>query len=239
MTNMTASDVGLKSGKGCKRPGASALARLEAGDLKARLEDGSRGAVIERHLLRLENIAEDTPPQVGMFFGGAGIYRAIQACRNAIHPLKVEAEVANGLTLAALLGRFLLRGGKEDEVTRGDPITVTIDGAPPRHGNQLVVLATTLDRLVLGSRPFWNQEAGDFRYTEIAFPPRRLFRQLPKLLWAEERRNFSDPGYLSRGARVVTLAMDCPFTLDGQLFDPDPERPLRLTAPDSARFVRV
>jgi len=228
MTNMTAADIGLK-GKG--NAGFQRLmARVKEGGLES--------AVLERHLLCMEN-AKDTPPQVGMFFGGAGIYRAIEACRSGIHPLKVEAEVANGLTLLTLVGRFLLRGGREDEVAKGDRMRVIVDGEDRGERNLLVVLATTLDRLVVGSRPFWNQGAGDLRYTEIAFPPHRLFRQLPKLLWGKPERRFSDPGYHSRGAREVCLTMDCPFTLDGQFFEPDPEKPLRLTAPETARFLRL
>jgi diacylglycerol kinase (ATP) len=228
MTNMTASDIGV-SGRGAKGL-ARLLARAEDGGLEASME--------ERHLLRMEN-AKDTPPQVGMFFGGAGIYRAIQVCHNTIHPLKVEAELANGLTLAALVGRYLLRGGREDEVVRGDDIAVEIDGEGQGTASYLVVLATTLDRLVLGSRPFWNAAAGDFRYTAIGFPPRRLFCRLPKLLYGGAERRFADESYFSRGAREVTLTMDCPFTLDGQLFEADPERPLRLTAPETARFVKI
>ena len=232
MTNMTAADIGLK-GKG-----NTGFQRLLARVKQGGLESGLESAVVERHLLCMEN-AKDTPPQVGMFFGGAGIYRAIQACRSGIHPLKVEADLANGLTLAALLGRFLLRGGRADEVTKGDLIGVSLDGADRGQRNLLVVLATTLERLVLGSRPFWNQAGGDLHYTEIAFPPRRLFRQLPKLLWGKAERRFSDPGYASSGAREVRLTMDCPFTLDGQLFEPDPGKPLRLTAPETARFIRL
>jgi len=124
-------------------------------------------------------------------------------------------------------------------VAKGDRMRVIVDGEDRGERNLLVVLATTLDRLVVGSRPFWNQGAGDLRYTEIAFPPHRLFRQLPKLLWGKPERRFSDPGYHSRGAREVCLTMDCPFTLDGQFFEPDPEKPLRLTAPETARFLRL
>lgn len=233
MTNMTASDIGLK-GKG-NVGFQRLLAAIKAGTLEG---PKLAASIRERHLLRMEN-AKDTPPQVGMFFGGAGIYRAVQVCRNSIHPLKVEAEVANSLTMVTLLGRFFLRGGREDGVAKGDAITVTLDGENRGEKNLMVILATTLNRLVVGTRPFWNQKGGDLRYTEVAFPPHRLFRQLPKLLWGKPERRFSDPGYDSRGAREVIFEMDCPFTLDGQFFEPDPEKPLRLSAPETARFIRL
>jgi hypothetical protein len=46
-------------------------------------------------------------------------------------------------------------------------------------------------------------------------------------------------GYLSRAGDRIALAMDCPFTLDGEIFQPTPGREVVLTAADEARFVRL
>src|SRR3546814_10588993 len=46
-------------------------------------------------------------------------------------------------------------------------------------------------------------------------------------------------GYLSRAGDRIALAMDCPFTLDDEIFQPTPGRDLVLTAADEARFVRL
>jgi diacylglycerol kinase family enzyme len=72
MTNMTASDIGIGGDKGLRR----LFQHCRSGELSGHLH--------RRHLLRLENI-RDYGPQVGMFFGGAGIYRAIETCRQSIH----------------------------------------------------------------------------------------------------------------------------------------------------------
>ena len=228
MTNMTAADVGL-SGKGIK--GFERLLKVvEGGALPRKL--------VHRHLLKLENI-KDHSPQVGMFFGCAAITRAIESCRSTVHPLKAEAEVASGITLAKLLWRWLTTGRDDDGVLRGDRISIAVDGEELGEKDYLLVLATTLDRLVLKSRPFWNDAGGDFRLTSIAYPPHRLARNAWGVLYGGAERRLDPAHYFSCGTKRIALKMDCPFTLDGQLFDPHPDLPLLLSAEAEADFVRI
>ncbi|HMA14457.1 MAG: diacylglycerol kinase family protein [Bacteroidota bacterium] len=234
MTNMIAADVGLAR-RGA-RDTLGALARLVAAS-PAALAAG----VERRHILRAENIL-DRAPQYGMFFGGAGIPRAIDACRAKVHPLKIKSDSAAAVTLAGLLGSWLLGRGKDGErrdgIFYGDPITVTLDDGPPETLEALVILATTLDRLILRSRPFWGGDGAPLRFTTIAYPPRGLLRHAWRILYGGEPRRLP-PGYRSRASHRVALTMDCPFTLDGEMFRPEPGRALILTAADEARFVRL
>lgn len=226
MTNMTANDVGVS--------GERKLARLFELQRSGQLTDHLH----RRHLLRIENI-HGHGPQVGMFFGGAGIYRAIETCRQKIHSLKFESELANGLTLATLLVRWLLTGGRDDHVLRSDRATVTLDDEDLGERDYLLFLATTLDRLVLRSRPFWNVGGRSIRYTSIAYPPRRLLCSARRILYGGDDRGLPTDCYMSRGTDRVELTLSSPFTLDGQLFEPDPANPLVLTAEHSAEFVRL
>ncbi|HIP77674.1 MAG TPA: hypothetical protein EYH07_04325 [Kiloniellaceae bacterium] len=248
MTNMIAGDVGLRGSMG------AGLAKL-GGLLQSPDEEEIVRVTVRRQILRLEN-ARGRPPQYGMFFGGAAIYRAIIACRAKVHPYKIKADTAAAVTLAGLLADWLLRGrgtaggnakaaaglnggGPERKVFSGDRIDVTFDNQPTEHLTSLVILATTLDRLILGSRPFWNGGDGQLRFTSIAFPPERLLRYAGRVLYGGEDRKLPSTSYLSRRANRVSLAMDCPFTLDGELFEPEPGRPVLLAADQQIRFVRV
>ena len=225
MTNMIAADVGLR------RQG---LARLLAAT-----PDALAAASATRRILRVEN-ALNLEPQYGMFFGGAGICRAIDACRTRVHPLKLEADTAVAVTLAGLLGGWLLRGGKGgDGIFYGDRITMTLDDRRSETMESLVILATTLDRLILRSRPFWGGGSGHLRFTAIGYPPQGLLRYAWRVLYGGEQRKLPAETYLSRTNDRVALAMDCPFTLDGEIFQPTPGRELVLTAADEARFVRL
>ncbi|GAB4358215.1 MAG: diacylglycerol kinase family protein [Kiloniellaceae bacterium] len=229
MTNMIAADVGLKGLKG--------LARL----LQASPEAVAR-ATRRRRILRAENVL-NREAQYGMFFGGAGICRAIDACRSKVHPLKVEADAAAAVTLAGLLGGWLFGRRKEngaaDSIFYGDRIGMGFDGGPETTMESLIILATTLDRLILGSRPFWGGDAGHLRFTAIAYPPKGLLRYALRILYGGAGRRLPAESYLSRSVERVALTMDCPFTLDGEMFQPTPGRPLVLTAADEAGFVRL
>jgi Diacylglycerol kinase catalytic domain len=223
-TNMIAADAGVAPAR---------LSRL----LSLAREEALAPLLVERRVLRLEN-ARDTGPLYGMFFGGAGIYRAIVACRAQVQPWRLVADAAAAVTLIGLLGRWFVAGGRDDEVVHGDRIGLTVDGVGIAARDYLLVLATTLDRLLLGSRPFWSDGGGDFRFTSIAYPPRRLLRHARAVLYGGSDRRLPE-GYDSTGASSVELAMDCPFTLDGELYEPAPGKPVVLTAPETVRMVRL
>lgn len=230
MTNMIAADVGLKGGlKGLRRLLEASPAALA-------------GAGVTRRILRAENVL-NCPPQYGMFFGGAGICRAIDACHSKVHPLKLKSDTAVAVTLAGLLGGWLLsrrkQPGESNGIFYGDRITMRFDGAQSETMESLVILATTLDKLILGSRPFWGTGDGHLRFTAIAYPPEGLLRYALRILYGGEPRRLPEDSYLSRTVERVALTMDCPFTLDGEMFQPTPGKELVLTAADEARFVRL
>jgi diacylglycerol kinase family enzyme len=227
-TNMIAADAGLKKRgiEGLQRILAATPEELEA-------------ACVTRRILRVEN-ALNLDAQCGMFFGGASICRAIEACRSKVHPMQLESDTAAAVTLAGLLGRWLLgRPGENDRIFYGDRMTLRFDGGEPVTTSSLIILATTLERLILGSRPFWGGGNGDLRFTEIAYPPQRLLRHARRVLYGGEDRQLPQSSYRSWSPARVELEMDCPFTLDGEFFHPTPGRPLVLTAADEARFVRL
>jgi hypothetical protein len=226
MTNMTAADVG---------PRGSATKSLR------RLVGLARDGIIDRHLVRrhvlkVENVTGHSI-QYGMFFGTAGIVRGIEVCRTRVHSRGLESEWANAVTLAGMLLGWLVSGGR-GETFRGETIAVSVDGGVAERGALFLALATTLDRLILNSRPFWNQGGGPVRFTSIADPPRRLLRYARKILYGPAQRSFPDDTYVSRGAKCVSFEMDCPFTLDGQMFEPDGSEPVVVSAADEIDFVR-
>ena len=227
MTNMSACDVGLSG-----RP-HRALAKLA--DLSRRR--GLASCIASRQVLRLENIP-NSPVQRGMFFGAGGICRAIEYCRAKVHPWRVEADWAAGLTLIGLLASWRLHGGRSDVIS-GETVRVTLDNGPETSAELLLALATTLDKLVMRSRPFWHHKGEPVRYTAIAYPPTRLLGCARQVLYGGNERDLPASSYTSRGAHAIRLRFDGRFTLDGQMFDASADEPLVITAPDRLDFVRV
>jgi hypothetical protein len=227
MANMTAQDVGIR------RRGADGIGRLLAAVDGGAIEP----AIVERHVLRVDGI-DGTTAQHGMFFGAAGIYDAIQVCKEQIHSLGFKGEAAHAVTLAWLLGNGTFRG-LEAVGIHGHDVGIAFEGEALRQTRQLIVLATTLDRLVLGSRPFWNADGHDLRFTTIAHPARGLLRNARQLLFGNHVRNLPPGMAESRGAERVELTLDTPFTIDGEFFAVRPGGRLVLTAAERVRFVRL
>lgn len=227
MTNMSACDVGLIGSP------TQAFARL--GD--TRRHQDFTPSIATRAVVRVENIP-NSPVQRGMFFGAGGICRAIEYCRTKVHPWQIEADWAAGLTLMGLLASWMLHGGRS-ALIRGGTVRVSLDNGPETSEDQLLVLATTLERLVMKSKPFWNYRGEPLRYTAIAYPPAKLLRSALRVLYGGNERRLPAGSYTSRGAHGIRLRFDGQFTLDGQMFDATADEPLVITAPDRVDFVRV
>jgi diacylglycerol kinase (ATP) len=226
MTNTTAGDVGLKG-----RNAASLERVLQVaggGDLGDHL--------LERRILRVDGI-RDWPAQRGTCFGAAGIYEAISICKEHVHTLGLKGELSHGVTLAWLLLNAAFRGLQAVGI-HGHDIGVSVDGGPHVVQRRLLVLATTLDRMVLGSRPFWNTHGRPVCFTSIAYNAPGLVRNARRILYGSEERGLP-AGFDSIGADRIELSDAGPFHIDGQFFEPIPGRPLVLTAPDTVRFVRL
>lgn len=227
-TNMTAADIGVR-GRGVR-----GLKRLiDAADRS----DLDRFAV-ERRVLRIEH-AKGVGPQYGMFFGGAAIWRAIEFTRREVHQYGVGADATSAIAMLRLLGRWLFAGGGEGKIFRGDQISIALDDEDLGPRSSLVVMATTLDKLLIGSRPYWNIGTGRVAFTHIAYPPRHLAWHVLRLLYGGPRRKLPANRYFSRGADRVRLTMECPFTVDGAYFEPDEGKEVILTGDQKVSFVRL
>jgi hypothetical protein len=208
--SMIARDVGLRGSR------LQALSRL--------LEWASSGrgapSIVERPVLRLEG-ALGAQPIYGMFFGAGGIYQGIEFCLNRIHRAGVRGELAAGLTL----GRFLLAALGDDKRTIPPAaVQMSLDGMEMQPINALVILATTLKRLFLGMRPYWGSESGPLHFTAVRSDAEHFLWAFPSLIRGRRGRLGSpDHGYISHNVREIRLLMQSGFTLDGQLYLPDPQ----------------
>lgn len=226
-TSMIAGDVGVRG----RRP--DGLRRLLGW---ARSPD-SRARLVARSVLRVEP-SPGASPLYGMFFGTAAIEQGIRFWRARIHPMGLRGELGAGLALAALL-LGLARG--RPGVLTPVPITTASAGGSPERRHHLVLLVTTLERLVLGLRPFWGHGAGPLHYTAVVDQPRRLFAALPRLLRGRPAGHATvDNGYVSRNVDELRLWLEgTGYTLDGEMFTGQPGRgPIVLREGGRATFVR-
>jgi diacylglycerol kinase (ATP) len=229
-TNTSARDLGVR------RDPIQAVTHLLRAHWAGRLDE----CVVERRVLRIE-LREGARREVrhGMFLGAGALHRGIERVQRRFPQGRSRGVLGPALVTGGLLARLALPGDGGG-ILAPDKIGILVDGLPVERGESRRVMATTLERLFLGLRPFWGQGPGGVRFTAISAGARHLARALPLLLTGRRPRWVSEEkGYLSRNASSVALRSSCGLVVDGELIGPEPGRIVCVDADQSVRFVRA
>lgn len=225
-TNMIAEDLGAMSPK----PHLF-LRRL----LELNRTDALASRLTRRHILRVEGIPE-APVLYGMFLGTAGIVQGIKFCRKAIYPLGLPNGLAHPLAVGLLFLGTVFGGlvGRSPLTTK--PITVTVAGESQTSQQYFVITATTLERLILGLRPFGKIGQGRVKLLTVAQRPGSVLKAFIRIL-AGSFGTAAIDGAAALNADDVRLRLNCPLTVDGELYDLPPDSEIRISGTDALRFV--
>ncbi len=225
--NLMAGDVGL--GKFEPQTLEQLLAEAQSSHPKTCTET--------RPILRIR-FPEEREPLHGMFFGAGAIYHGTQLGLQTKQSIGRLGEWGAGLILVKFL--FALATGSPKGL---NPITaqVAVGETPPVQDEYLVLLVTTLNRLFLGMKPFWNKNPGSLRFTSLRVPYRHLWRVLPKLLRGKPHAlATTNHGYRSENLSEIRLSFASGFVLDGEVYTSSkPQEPLILDSPGSLSFIRL
>jgi diacylglycerol kinase family enzyme len=225
-TNMNAVDIGSH------RDPVAALSVLTTAARNGALSE----RIVERPVLRVD-VDPGQHPQYGLFFGG-GVFQRTIALKHQILPKRhFQGLVGSAVFAGALLTRATL--GSVNGLLTPDHLEIHLDDQSVEKGKFLVVMATSLDRILFNLFPFWGQESAPIHFTAIA---PGVPRSLPAILRVLRGRppfpGMPTPGYLSHNVRQVELHLDCGFLVDGELFPPVPGRVVRIGTDQRLRFVR-
>ncbi len=207
-TNMTAADAGMKG------RARRALARLLAW---ARHPDPHVPSV-RRPVLRVQ-VGENGRPLYGMFFGTGAIIKGIEFCHQRILRRGLRDGLGPGLCMLRVL--FALLRGDQRYVA---PVSLAVAASPsweaaPGDGEYFILLASTLERLFLGLRPYWGRRDGGLYCSAIRANPHRPLRVIPSLLWGRPGRHARpEHGYWSGKLEELALTLEGTFTIDGELY---------------------
>ncbi len=171
------------------------------------------GAIVERSPLEIRRPDARGPDLQGFIFGAGGFVPAT-ALAQKTHRLGAFNGVAVGLSVASCVVQTLF--GRPGNVwRRGTPMRIGLPGRLPVEGSKYLLLASTLERLPAGIRPFGTPRAG-LKLLTIDAEPRAIVRTLPALL--------GGGGLPPRGsyrrddADSVDLVIKGDFILDGECF---------------------
>lgn len=231
-TNMTAYDIGSP------RDARIAIDRLVARATGGRIQE----SIVRRAALRMK-LEPDSVDHWGTFFGVGVIYRGTLLTHRIFPKGRAQGVfgstvVTAGLIARALTGRAPATRDGEDPLTI-DPMTVWLDGDLLPAGEFQLLMATTLQRLFAGIRPFWGKGPGGIRFTALGPGCLRHPKQIARVLRGRVPKNRPEEDALfeSRNVEKVELTLDCGISLDGEMFDPQKGRRATLLADHRVRFL--
>lgn len=225
-TNMTAADLGFQNR--AIEAQASMIADVRPTNLHA------------RPTLRIANPRGHGPVH-GMFFGTGAVAHATRYCQQAFNDKGIGGNLATFATLASVFGKTLFRRADVADTERFDrpyDISVTCNGQALTSGPQTLVLATTLQKLILGSKPFWGGGAEPLRITTIPFPVPNLWRWVLPTLYGSEGRK-APPGSESMSCTMCEVSTPTDFVLDGEFYGSPSDAPLRLETGPVIEYIRA
>ena len=231
-TNMTAGDVGAREAL------LPSLRRLL--DPSGELE----GTVVERPVLRVD-VSPEGPAHFGMFFGTGAIVRGIEFCHRRVHSRGLRDSLAPALCTLRVLWA-MARGDERYVAPRPMTVAGRVAGEQAGGGEEgqeqdyLLVLASSLERLFAGLRPYWGDAEGAFYHSRLRARAGHAARTLLPLFWGRAGR-FATPehGYHSGKLDSLSLEMDGPVTVDGEVYQASRQAgPVRVSVGGRVAFLR-
>lgn len=226
-TNMTHHDLGL--------PGdhVRALRRL----LNWACHGEGEARVRRRTVLRVRR-PNDSEPVYGFFFGAACIFKAIQFFHSSVHRMGLSGDPAHLLIMARFLWGVFRR---HDALVAPVSAAIRTEHVVVPRRDYLLLMITTLERVIMGLRPFWAETGGPLRLTAVRARPRGLVRVFPSLIRGRVVPLATpENGYFSCAAGDVHLHMSGGYAVDGELFSADSRLgPVQVQDGGAADFLRL
>jgi len=190
---------------------------------------------------RLVSVQDGDQYRAGFFVGAGAIVRGIEYCNEVLWAGgAARRERTAGLAMARTIWGVLRQQPPFDECEAMSVQTTLHTNAQseslnPKSG-ALLFACSTLERLLVGARPFWGTATAEpLRYVLVERNA-GLWRGLPGLLGLPGfARPVAAGGFHSHNCTRVTLRLDSAYAIDGELFKPREGR-LELDVERSLRF---
>lgn len=198
----------------------------------ASLGAAARGALPSalRPVVRVNGSRAD---RCGMFFGAGTIVDGIEYFHARVRGRAGGHELGAGVALARTLWGLARR-----QPPFHRPLALELRGSGgAEHLSIRLLLATTLDRLFLGIRPYWGDGAGSLKCTVVESRAPGFLVRVPRLLRGRpDHRMHAAHGYRSGRCERLKVAFRGSYTLDGELFESDGDT-MSVSASPPLRFV--
>jgi len=170
--------------------------------------------VVQRAPLEIARTGE--PGVLRGFLLGAGGFVGATALAQRTHRAGAFRGLAVGLSLAGAVAQTLF-GGRGNRWRRGEPMRVELADGRRIEQPFYLLLASTLERLPLGLKPFGRVRAG-LKLLGVDAPPWHLGLTVPALLAGSEAAWIASHGYHRADTARFRLRLDGEFVLDGETY---------------------
>ncbi|UVO50484.1 hypothetical protein M0208_08125 [Sphingomonas sp. SUN019] len=190
---------------------------------------------VERRPVEIER-RDDAAVLRGFLFG-TGAFVSATALAQRTHRVGAFHGVAVSLALGWAVAQTIF-GRASSQWRAGEHIKLRAALADGRgevavDDRRYLLLASTLNRLPVGLKPFGTPRAG-MKLLVVDAPPRRMIRAVPLLLSGSESPWLDASGYRRFDADAIDLTIDGDFILDGEIY---PGGDLRIRPATPIRFV--
>ncbi|MEO9168831.1 MAG: diacylglycerol kinase family protein [Aestuariivirga sp.] len=194
--------------------------------------------VIKRHTLKVLNPNNETPRH-GFSFGAGASARATRLTQTDFNDKGRKGQLAAlRMLLGAIFASVFSSPDPQDKSRLNRPtlIQAAVDGKPLCGDEQLMFLATTLEKQFFNARPFWGGKHGPIRVSAFAYPVFNLLRWMLPIMYGSENRTMPK-GAVSLSGDSFTITCAEPYVMDGEFFDGPATGPLHVEAGPVFEFI--
>ncbi|QNE32211.1 diacylglycerol kinase [Sphingomonas sp. NBWT7] len=173
------------------------------------------GRIVRRTPIEITREGEDAPSLSGFIFG-AGAFVKATALAQQTHRLGAFKGLAVGMSLLGAIAQTLF-AGRDNAWRRGVPVGIELEDGRTLEQDLYLLLASTLERLPLGIKPFGAVRDG-LKVLGVDAPPRQLLTSFPAVLAGSEAAWLERLGYHRRDFARLTLSLSAGFILDGEQY---------------------
>lgn len=193
---------------------------------------GRAPALTPRAVLRIQD-SESSRVECGLFFGGGAVVEGVKYFHSHVRPKGIRGALGPSLALISML-LSLLR-------SNGLPFVSSVDARlhfphDTLQGRWMVILATTLDTLMLNSTPYWGTEHAPMHFTAVEHRAPQLLRSLVQIMRGRAGAKIRESSaYVSHNLSNTKVEGLKEYLLDGELFVAQGR--LELSAAEAIRFA--
>lgn len=194
--------------------------------------------IVTRPTLRISNVA-DGAVRHGMTMGLGAATHGTRHAQQAFNDKGVHGSIAALRTLGSAVAKTVFTRANPDDHTRLDrasPMTVRNNGATLCEGPQLMLVATTLEKMFFNANPFWGESGGHIRVSVFPHPVPNLARWLWPILYGGKNRKVPK-GALSFSTDSFEVETTSSIVLDGEFFEPPVSGALKIETGQQFQFI--